>query len=520
MSELLARSLLAGVGLNHGIDNPKLIETHISWLILVGDVAYKLKKNVSLGFLDFSTLERRKHFCEEEVRINRRTAPDIYLDVLPISGSEAAPRVGDDSKPFEYLVRMKRFSEASILENLSNEGELEAGIISSLACDIAAFHQAVPVDKADGSRGSVKRIREPVAENFRQIEPIAVSKEEQKMLRKLGEWVAFSEQSLAETFRKRHADGFVRECHGDMHLANLFYHDGHCIPFDGIEFDPDLRWIDTASDLAFTVMDLDTHKKHDLSQQLLNEYLEHTGDYGLLSVLPYYLVYRAMVRAKVTGIRSAQDMNQSNKQRRQCDDYLSMAIQYTRAKPVCLILMSGFSGSGKTTVAKQLSVETSAICIRSDVERKRLFGLASLASSRDMGLDIYTEEANQNTVQRLIELTSMIFDAGCGVVVDATLITAGARRAFESLAMSRNIPWCLVHCEASPETIRTRLELRDQDASEAGYVQYQAQQALFEEFDVEEQASLVRVDTESTSWVESCKSEVSQFFAKNSTMVP
>ena len=513
MSETLARSLLAGIGLEHDIDNPKIVETHISWLILVGDFAYKLKKNVSLGFLDFSTLERRKYYCEEEVRLNSRTAPDIYLDALPVSGSEAEPSVGDDSKPFEYLVRMNRFTEADILENLAGEGRLDASVVSSLARDIAAFHQAAPVDAADGSRGSVEKIREPVAENFRQIEPIAVAKEEQKMLRELGEWVAFSEQSLSETFRKRHVDGFVRECHGDLHLANIYLCEDECIPFDCIEFDPNLRWVDTASDLAFTVMDLETRARHDLSQQLLNEYLEHTGDYGLLEVFPYYLVYRAMVKAKVSGIRSMQDKNQVNLQRDHCVDYLRRAVQYTQSKPRCLILVCGFSGSGKTTVAKQLSIETSAIHIRSDVERKRLFDLTLLESSQDRGLNIYTEEANQTTFQRLKELTGMIFGSGYGVVLDATLIVASIRMEFESLATSLNIPWCLIHCEASPGTIRSRLELRHCDASEAGYAQYQAQQARFDEFSREEQVHLVRVDTQSISSVEKGKTEALRFIA-------
>ena len=317
------------------------------------------------------------------------------------------------------------------------------------------------------------------------------------MLNELQAWVDLKQQGLETAIEDRHTQGFVRECHGDLHLNNILFRNGKCVPFDCIEFDPNLRWIDTASDLAFTVMDLETHQLHGLAHRLLNEYLAHSGDYGMLCVFPYYLVYRAMVRAKISAIRAEQDAVHGSLLRGQCDDYLRMALSYTGKKIRCLIIMCGFSGTGKTTVARQLASDTSTIHIRSDVERKRLHDLDLLAESRTSGLDIYTKEATERTFDQLAALVESILGTAFGVIVDATFIDANVRRRFQKLAEVLGVPWCIVNCEAAPETIRVRLEKRTGDASEAGYAQFLEQREACDRFSDEEQTHVVTVDTES-----------------------
>ncbi|MBD3648860.1 MAG: AAA family ATPase, partial [Pseudomonadales bacterium] len=497
MSEALVQSMLAGKGFATPPSDIQLVETHISWIVLADDHVYKLKKPVDLGFVDFSTLPRRKHFCEEELRLNRRAAPDIYLDIIPISGSETAPAIGDDSAPFAYALRMRRFDQDGILDNLARRGELDADVTSKLAAAIANFHKSI-----DGEATSfpfddvVEHNWKPVETVLNRLNSLVASNDERKALDRLRRWCTDEWERLRDTFRLRLDQGFVRECHGDLHLANILYERDRCIPFDCLEFDPGLRWIDTASDLAFTVMDLDAHGLHEHSRQLLVEYLEHTGDYELLDLLRYYLVYRALVRAMVDAIRSTQDESHARELHRECDNYLQMALEYTEPGRTALVMMCGFSGTGKTTIARHLATRINAIQIRSDVERKRLFGVGLQESSHDHNIDIYTEAADKRTFAYLEKLAENICRSHYPVLVDATFIDIDVRRQFESLADRLGIPWSIVFCDASPDTVAERLQQRRGDASEAGIRQYESQREAFCEFDSREAQHVITVDTE------------------------
>lgn len=497
MSETLIQSLLAGRGFSTPPTAVELVETHISWIVLADDHVYKLKKPVDLGFVDFSTLPRRRHFCEEELRLNRRSAPDIYLDVVPISGTETSPRIGDDSAPFEYALRMRRFDQGGIMNHLADRGELDTDVAGSLAHAIAEFHEDIRVDKPRYPFDDILHHNwKPVKKVLDQLDSLVSTDDEKKALSRLNTWCVNEGDRLQDVFAERLNQGFVRECHGDLHLANILYEDGRCIPFDCIEFDPALRWIDTASDLAFTVMDLDAHGQHEFSQQLLLEYLEHTGDYALLRVLRYYLVYRALVRAMVDAIRTRQDEGHARDLRMDCDNYLQMALGYAEPGQSALIMMCGFSGTGKTTIARHIATRISAIQVRSDVERKRIFGLGLLETSHDREMDIYTEDANNRTFARLEHLARDICTANYPVIVDATFIDIDIRRRFESLAEQLGVPWSIVFCEASPDTVARRLQARRGDASEAGIRQYESQREAFSEFRGPESDRVITVDTE------------------------
>lgn len=493
MSKTLANSLARSVG-------GEVIETHISWLVLRDDDVFKIKKPVDLGFLDFSTLEARKYFCEEEIRLNRRTAPHIYRDIIAIGGSPEDPVLGaEDGAAIEYAVHMNRFDDSRLLDGLAEAGAIDADTIDALADAIAAFHAGItdvtPVADADRARhGAAYAVRAPVMDNFTSLEELDHDPADARVLRSLRAWVEPEFERLAGTFDRRYADGFVRECHGDLHLGNIFMEDGRAVLFDCIEFNPDLRHIDVASDIAFTVMDLANVGLPEYSRRLLNEYLARTGDYGSVQVMDWYLVYRAMVRAKVAAIRARQ--HDGADAHHECRHYLELAQDFTRPRQPAVILMCGLSGTGKTTVARELAATLDAIHVRSDVERKRLFGLDLTASSHDTGKDIYTAQATAQTFERLASLARETERWRRPVIVDATFIERHLRAKFADVADELGVPWAIVECTASEDTVRQRLAGRTGDASEAGIAQYQDQRARFESFDEHEAPRVVEFDTE------------------------
>src|SRR6266516_4567782 len=264
-----------------------VLETHISYVLLTGRYAYKLKKAVDFGFLDFTTLAARRHFCEEELRLNRRLAPALYLDVVPITGSVDAPIVGGDGIAIEYAVKMGEFPQDALASGLLTRGELVPADIDALAAMVAAFHGAIEVAAAGAGFGAPEGILQRAQDNCSALLPLLDDPAERAHAARRG------------AFLRRVEEGFVRECHGDLHLGNIARIDGELTIFDCIEFNPALRWIDVMSEVAFTVMDLEDRGRADLSHRFLNAYLERTGDYSGLAVLRFYLVYRALVRAKI-----------------------------------------------------------------------------------------------------------------------------------------------------------------------------------------------------------------------------
>lgn len=292
---------------DHPVKDIQLIETHISWVILTGDFVYKIKKPVDFGFLDFSTLEKRRVFCEAELRLNRRLAADIYLDVVSIAGTFEKPLISTAGKVFEYAVKMRQFSQSAQLDHMLSAGKLDAEHMEALALMVAGFHQTIPMADETMAYGNKDQVYHPIAENFTQINQHFDTTLYADTLTSLQTWNVSALIKLGATLDQRKDNGFVRECHGDMHLRNLAWLERGPIAFDCIEFNPQLRWIDVISEIAFLVMDLQQRKQYQLANRFLNSYLEITGDYAGLSVLPFYLCYRAMVRAKVTALLLEQD---------------------------------------------------------------------------------------------------------------------------------------------------------------------------------------------------------------------
>ena len=495
--------MIAGLGLPsaypHPVSGVEHLETHISHVFLAGDFAYKIKKPVNLGFLDFSTFKRRHFFCQEELRLNARLAPHLYLEVVPVTGTPEAPQLGGGGQALEYAVKMRRFDQTGLLSTRPLEGDLPERVAER----VAAFHAAIPAVGEDQAFGTVEAVLGPMLANFEAIRSRSQDDAILHRLVSLEAWTRNRHAELVPILRQRRAEGFVRECHGDMHRGNIALDEGEILIFDGIEFNPALRWIDVQSELAFLLMDLEEAGEVGPARRLLNRYLELTGDYAGLRVLNFYQVYRALVRAKVRAIRLSQpDLAPEEVERDRCAlaDYLTLAEGYTRPRPPCLCLIHGVSGSGKSRLALGLRAVLPLIHLRSDIERKRLFGLMAEARTHPGTISggIYAADAGERTYGRLLALAEILLDAGYSPLVDATFLKGSQRAPFLELAKAKNLPCQMLACAAPTEVLRDRVRRRAEegaDPSEAGVEVLEAQLVSREALTADELALTLPVDT-------------------------
>lgn len=463
-----------------------LIETHISWVLLTGEHAYKIKKPVALPFLDFSTLGKRKHFCEEELRINGRLAPEVYLGLETIGGTPSEPVLGAQPA-IEYAVKMRQFAPDATLERLVERNAVPADSVRELAQLMARFHAEEPA--TDGELGDAAAL-----ENLSELGD-ALGDEQREPLPALRRWTEAQCEALRETLRSRRDNGAIRECHGDLHLGNLVMMGKRIVPFDALEFNRSLRCIDVVDEVAFLGMDLMAHQRTDLAFEFLNRYLENTGDYGGLHVLRFFLVYRALVRAKVHAIAATQHATE-----RRAQKYLALAASLIRPPQPLLLITYGLSGSGKTTVSDALIGAVPAIRLRSDLERKRVHGLAAAARTHS-GVEqgIYSEEASGRAYAALADGAACGLAAGFNVIVDAAFLARGRRDAFNDLARHNGAAFAILDVAASDGTLRRRIAARARraaDASEAGTAVLDYQIAHREPLAQSERAYRFGVDTE------------------------
>ncbi len=495
--QALIRTLRDTQRFGQACDDFDVVETHISWVILCGSYAYKIKKAVDLGFLDFSTLDKRRFYCEEEIRLNGRLAPELYLDVAPITGRAEAPVLDGEGPAIEYAVRMRRFPQDSLLNRRLTAGKLGATEVEAMVEVIADFHHRIPAAAPLSDYGSPERVLQPVVENFQQIGERVHDARHTAMLARLHAWSGAEHQHRFDDFLDRKRRGCIRECHGDMHLGNMAWIDGRLLIFDGIEFNPNLYWIDCMSEVAFLCMDLEDHGRRDLAYRFLNGYLERTGDYEGLSVLRYYQVYRAMVRAKVAAIRMTQNGSEGAEE---FENYLQLALGYTQPPPARLFLTHGLSGSGKSTLTGPLCEALPAVRVRSDRERQRLFGGGEGPVAPDSG--IYTPEATDRTYARLLNLSRVMLNAGHAVIVDATFRTAQQREPFLQMAKEVDVPIHILDFQARPDTLRSRVAARSEagtDVSEADLRVLEHQLATQQPLNAAERSRTIVIDTDKVS---------------------
>lgn len=433
-------------------------DTHISTVLLAGDHAYKFKKPVDFGFLDFSTLTRRAHYLALELTLNRRYAPSLYLDVLPITAGPVLNGVGE---PIEYVLRMRRFATDERLDRALARGSVRSVDITTIAQQLAGLHQTAGAASTLDDFGTPTLVRSQLLNGLDILADLAPD------LDALRDTLAARHPGSVAALENRLQCGHVRDCHGDLHLSNFVRHAGRWLAFDCIEFSNALRFIDTASDLAFLLMDLDVREHAIFANQLLNDYLSATGDYGLLSVLDLYLVYRTIVRAKVARL-AADDMAQDPEAHHRALLHLDLARRYLtpRAAPA-LYITHGVSGSGKSWVATRIARARGFVHVRSDHERRRLAGLAPAAAShseQDQGL--YAAPHSDATYERLAQLASLIVQQGYSAIIDATFLQTAQRERFAELAREAGVRFAILDCDAPRAVLEARIRARAADGGD------------------------------------------------------
>jgi aminoglycoside phosphotransferase family enzyme/predicted kinase len=460
-SELIA-ALSGPAAYPHPVDPVEVVETHISWVLLTGAFAYKIKKPVDYGFVNYSTLERRRHFCEEEIRLNRRLAPDLYIGVVPITGDASHPKVDGAGAAIEYAVKMREFPQDSQLDRVLARGLLGPEEVDELADTLARFHAGAPQARPGDGYGGPDEVAAVMRGNFEltaKFVPGLIGRDAYAHLK------GWTDQALArhrDTIASRLTDGFVRECHGDVHLRNVALIDGKIEIFDCIEFNPAYRFTDVMAEVAFTQMDFDARDHPGFGWRFIGRYLERTGDYAGLALLPMYLAYRAYVRAKVTALGP-----DGPERRRTILRQVALAEGYTRDRRPGLLIMHGVTGSGKSTLSDALLMDLGCVRIRSDVERKRIAGVGRARKPQPVGGGIYSADMTRTTYARLHELAAEGLKAGYTVILDATYLKGWQRQAAREVAEAQGAPWWIVHCRAPREELIYRIESRIESRIEA-----------------------------------------------------
>ncbi len=515
MSQALIAALQNPALYPHPVEQFQVIETHISWVILTGPFAYKIKKPVNFGFLDFTELSAREHFCKEELRLNQRLTQGLYLDVLPISGSLEAPQLGGSGAAIEYVLKMRQFPQSQLLSDVQARGELTEAHIDGLAKQIADFHGRTPAVATEHPLCLPQAIVAPMRQNFVQIRPLLSDAADLRQLDALDAWLEASIARLEPLLARRAEAGAIRECHGDIHLGNATLLDSKVVLFDCIEFNEEFRLIDIALDAAFLAMDLEDRGLKALSRRFISAWLELSGDYDALELLNLYKAHRALVRAKVAlfSLAHQTDAVQKAVTLRQYRNYANLAESYSAIPSSFLAITHGVSAVGKSHVAMRLVEALGAIRLRSDIERKRLFGEQKDADLGKLSAGIYSQDASAATYQRLHQLAESALRAGFPVVIDATYLKQAQRDAASQVAESCGAPFLILECHAPDEVIASWLEQRQAagtDPSDATMDVVRAQHASREALSENEQLHSKRVDTHESASLDTLIARIRQ----------
>ncbi len=447
-----------------------VVETHISYVLLTGAHAYKVKKAIALEFLDFRTLASRRFHCDEELRLNRRLAPALYECVVPVTGSTEAPRLGGDGPVLDYAVRMREFPQHMLLSSMLDRQEVDERRIDELAGVVARFHGAIAVAPPHSPYGDVDDV---LALALGNLDALLAGRPDPVLAATLGAlrlWTTRRFASLRSRLAARRGDGFVRECHGDLHLGNIAVVDGRATIFDCIDFNPRMRWNDLMAEVAFLAMDLEYRGRPDLADRFVNRYLEATGDYAGAAVLRFFVVYRALVRAKVLALRVAQMPAGAERAMlaTECREYVALARAWAEPPHPAMVAMHGLSGSGKTTVSDAITGPLGALRVRTDVERKRMHGLAATArDGRGTDTGLYGNAATRAAYQRVLALAREVLDGGFTVVADGAFLRRWQRDLFRAEAAARGVPFAILSVRGEPALLARRIAARTRGAADA-----------------------------------------------------
>lgn len=477
----------------HPVVEPiRLMQTHVSYVLLTGDYAYKVKKPVNFGFLDYSTLDQRRHFCREELRLNQRTAADLYLEVVPMAQDGETYHLGGDPA-VEYAVKMVQFPQDTLLSALYARGELTEDLIRTLADQVAAFHLAAETNDHIRTYGTVAKIRQAFDENYAQTQGYVGGPQTQAQLEQTQAYTNHIFDTQGDLFQRRVDQNWIRACHGDLHLNNLCYWQNQLYLFDCIEFNEPFRYVDVMYDVGFVVMDLLAKDCRALATAFLNHYVEQTGDWEGLQLLPLYISRQAYVRAKVTSFLLDDPAIDPATKAQSSDTaaaYYRLAWDVVQPQAGRLYLMAGLSGAGKSTTARELARQTGAIHLRSDAVRKHLAGVPLLERGDQ---SLYSPAMTQKTYHRLLELGLTLAQAGFTVVLDAKYDRQALRQPVLDQAQATGIPLQMLHCTAPPEVLEDRVRQRSGDIADANLAVLKQQ--VMEPFTEAEQAAVRPLDT-------------------------
>jgi aminoglycoside phosphotransferase family enzyme/predicted kinase len=452
----------------HAPASVELIQTHASWVFIAGNEVYKVKKPVRFDFLDFTTLEKRKFYCEEELRLNRRLAQDVYLDVTPLSQDRQGRfHPGDAGTVIEYAVRMKKLPADRMLKALLHGNQADEQILNRVALRIAAFHASARTGPHIDEVGSMATLRQNHEENFEETKMMIGVTLPRHQYHLVSDFARVFMSQNETLFAKRVTDHRIRDCHGDLHLDHICVTNEIFI-FDCIEFNERFRFVDTAAEISFLMMDLDYNGFTADADMFLKHYIHYSMDSELLRLLNFYRCYYAFVRGKVTGFR----LRQSGIAESERTDILQSATQYfdlaygyaARLEKPVLIVTAGLIGSGKSYQAGEIAPRLGAKIIRSDVLRKQLLGIAPSEKHHDaFGGGIYSADITSRTYAKALELAEAEMKAGYPVILDASFSLREQREEAVKLSQKINVPFYLLECVCPEEVVKKRLEKRAQN---------------------------------------------------------
>jgi uncharacterized protein len=465
--------------------------THISAVFLAGPLVYKIKKPVSLGFLDFGTLEKRRHFCDEEVRLNRRLAEDVYLGVVPITAAGHTLQIEGAGEVVEWAVKMRRLPEEATLQKRLRRGEVDAGTMAALAQAVARFHAAAETNAHIGSFGRFEVVAGNALENYQQALPQIGQTLSQAVWQRLKRYTEKELDRLRPLIEGRAKRLVPRDTHGDLHLDHVYLFPERAPPddlliIDCIEFNERFRYADPVVDMAFLVMDLLFHGRRDLARAFADAYFAAGGDEEGRAMLPFYTAYRAAVRGKVEGFELAEKEVPAEERGRALEKarahwLLALGeLAPPRERP-CLLFIGGLPGTGKSTLARALAEQAGFEVIRSDEVRKELAGISFTSTERG----IYTPEWSERTYRECWRRAENGLWEGQRVIVDATFSRERDRHEFLRGAERLRVPALLFICQADRGLIRQRLTARRGDVSDADWVVYEEAERKWEPLGVE-----------------------------------
>jgi aminoglycoside phosphotransferase family enzyme/predicted kinase len=462
----------------------ELVQTQMSFVLLADDYVYKVKKPVNLGFLDYTTLEKRRFFCQREVELNQRLCPEVYLGVVPVTREGRKILIQGKGEAIEYAVKMRRLPQQEMMDVLLINGKVTAEMTARVAQKLAAFHRGAETSASISAFGEIKAIRKNTDENFNQTKKYigkTISRDKYRQIK------AYTDSFIKENaalFHKRIADGRIRDCHGDLHAAHICFTDGICI-YDCIEFNDRFRYSDVAAEVAFLAMDLDHYGRADLSRSFINAYIDKSKDRELLKLLNFYKCYRAYVRGKVESFKLNDPYIPPAEKKKIFDtasSYFDLATFYIRSRPI-LLITTGLVGTGKTFLAQALAKRLGLVVISSDVTRKRLSGIPPTKHRfEEFDRGIYSAEFSRKTYDTMFAEAKDILTEGGSVILDASFIKARERLKVKELAEELGADFFIVECSLDERTIKQRLtrRLEEVSTSDGRWEIYPSQKRAFE----------------------------------------